>query len=293
MRQPAAPAGVRACAGAGMTTPLPPLPPGDNGSPERQPTAYELAAAAAFYTAVIQPWIASVAPATLPAHGVIDPLGVLSASAMWTRAMNDWIKAKVLPQLKKPLQNLFGPKQAEVIFEQLPFVTDYAGQLQNYLSRVPDELFRKIRAQVQAAADEGTPIPDLAGQIKGTLLDGGADYWRGRGETIARTEIRAATQGGLVNAYSEYGDRRGLDFIKQWLDSHDTRVREAHQDTDGQRRKIFEPYAVGVTGGPKFPAMWPGDMILPPNLRINCRCDQLIEEAGERMTSQLNRGFRG
>lgn len=270
-----------------------PLPPGVQGSPPREPTAAEVAAAASFYATVIAPWLAAVAGPTFPSPSVVDPLGMLSAATTWQAAMNRWIKEQVLPQLKKPLTVLFGPKEGEVLFEQLPYAVDYAAQLQNYLVRVPDELFRKVRTRVQFAADNGTPIPDLAAQIKQTLLDGGADYWHGRGTMIARTELRAATQGGLINAYTELGNRRDLEFLKEWLDSHDTRVREAHKDTDGQRRKIYEPYAVGVDGGPKFPAMFPGDPILPPTLRINCRCDQLIEEAGERMTLKTNRGYRG
>jgi hypothetical protein len=277
-----------------MTTPtLPPLPPGQQGSPPRQPSEAEIAAAAAFFTTVIAPWLAAIAGPMFPAPSIVDPLGVLAAAGLWKQAVTRWINNQVLPQVKKPLTILFGPDQGEVIFDQLPFVTQYADTLQNFLVRVPDELFRKIRAQVQTAADQGQSIPDLAGQIKATLLDGGAQYWTNRGETIARTELGAATQGGLINAYTELGNQRGLEFIKEWVDSHDNRVRPAHVNTDGQRRKIFEPYAVGLEGGPKFPAMFPKDPILPPGLRINCRCDQLIEEAGERMTSKLNRGYRG
>jgi hypothetical protein len=278
-----------------VTTPaqLPPLPPGKEGSPQRQPTGQEIAAAAAFYMTVIAPWLAAVSGPLFPSPSVVDPMGVLAAAGLWNAAMARWIKQQVLPQLKKPLSILFGQREGEIIFDQLPYAVDYAGTLQNFMVGVPDELFRKIRAKIQAASEQGTSIPDLAADIRGTLLDGGAPYWQGRGEMIARTELRAATQGGLINAYTELGQRRGLEFIKQWLDSHDTRVREAHKDTDGQRRKISEPYAVGVDGGPKFPAMFPGDLILPPELRINCRCDQLIEEAGERMTSQINRGYRG
>lgn len=276
-----------------MTTPLPPLPPGAAGSPPRQPTDAEIAAAAVFMTAVAAPWIAAVARPMFPTPSIIDPSALLSAADLWKKAVARFLTAQVLPQLKRPLTVLFGQKEGDVLFDQLPYVTQYADTLQNFLVRVPDDLYRKIRAQVQTAADQGTPIPDLAAQIKGTLLDGGSDYWHNRGETIARTELRAATQGGLIGAYTELGERRSLEFIKQWLDSHDTRVRPAHVDTDGQRRKIFEPYAVGLDGGPKFPAMFPGDPILPPGLRINCRCDQLIEEAGERMTLATNRGYRG
>lgn len=268
-----------------MTTPLPPVP--------HEPTDAAVTAAGDSFTQAILPWLAAVSGPTVPAPNIVDPLGITSANALWARTTANWINRYVLPQLRAPFDALFGPREAKIIFDQLPYAVQYAQTLQNFLVRVPDQLYAKVRAQVQQAADQGTPIPDLAAQIKQTLLDGGADYWRNRGETIARTELRAATQGGLIGAYTEVGQRQDLELIKQWLDSHDTRVREAHRDTDGQRRKIFEPYLVGVDGGAKFPAMFPGSPELPPGLRINCRCDQLIEEAGERMTSQVNRGYRG
>jgi hypothetical protein len=98
---------------------------------------------------------------------------------------------------------------------------------------------------------------------------------------------------GLFHAYTDMAARDGTEFIKEWLDADDARVRPAHVDTDGQRRPLLQPFSVGVDGGPKFPAMYPGALNLPANLRIQCRCDMLIEEAGERMTDKENRGFRG
>jgi hypothetical protein len=267
-----------------MTSPIPPVP--------HEPTDAAVAAAGDSFTQAVTPWLAAVSGPTFPTPNIVDPLGITSANAAWARATSAWISNHVLPALRAPFDALFG-RDARIVFDQLPYAVQYADTLQNFLVRVPDQLFAKVRTQVQQAADQGTPIPDLARQIKATLLDGGADYWRNRGETIARTELRSATQGGLIGAYTELGQRQDLELIKQWLDSHDTRVREAHRDTDRQRRKIWEPYLVGVDGGAKFPAMFPGDPILPPGLRINCRCDQLIEEAGERMTSQVNRGYRG
>ena len=278
-----------------MTTPapLPPLPPGQNGSPPRQASPADIAAAATFYTTVIQPWLTAITGPLLPAPRVIDPFGALTANRLWAAGMKRWITGQVLPQLRRPLQYLFGADRGEVIFDQLPYAVDYASTLQNFMVNVPDEVFAKVRAQVQTAADEGLSIPDLADQIKQTLLDNGSAYWQGRGEMVARTELRAATQGGLINAYTEHGNQRDIEYIKQWLDSHDTRVRPAHVNTDGQRRKIGEPYAVGTADGLKYPAMHPGALTLPADSRINCRCDQLIEEAGERMTNPANRGYRG
>lgn len=249
------------------------------------------AAAAAYLSTVIGPWLVSITPAVLPAVGVVDPYGVLTGSAVFLAGLRQFIRQKVAPWLFEPLVRLFGRQRAEVIFDQQPFVREYTAKITNLLSNVPDEVFTRIRAIVAAAADAGTPAPDVAELIRQQLLNSGAALWRGRAETIARTELRRVQMGGLFNAYSTLGQARDMRLEKVWLDSDDTRVRPAHVDTDEQRRPLMAPFAVGVNGGLKFPAMYPCDPILPPNLSINCRCDMLIEEVGK-PTDLSDRRFR-
>jgi hypothetical protein len=280
-----------------MTQPTPPTEPTRPSDlfPGTVPPLAEpaiLAAASAYLTDVVKRWLDVVRPAVFPAPGIIDPYGVLSGAATWAAGVRRWMAENLGPWLLEPLLRLVGPR-GRVHFDQGPFVTTYSQQVQNLLSNVPDQVFRSIREIVQQAADNGVPVPDTAKLIRTQLLDAGAPVWTNRAETIARTELRRAQMGGLHNAYSTYGEDHGIELIKQWLDSDDTRVRPAHVDTDGQRRRIGQPFAVGVDGGPKFPAMYPLDPSLPAALSINCRCDMLIEEAGERMTSKANRGFKG
>jgi hypothetical protein len=283
--------------GPGMTAPTPPTeptPPTDP-FPGTAPPLNEIAiaaAASAYLTDVVTRWLDVIRPAVFPAPGVIDPFGVLSGTAAWLRGIRQWMTTQLGPRLLQPLLNLFGPR-GRVFFDQGPFVNNYARQVENLLVGVPDQVFRIIRDIVQQAADTGTPVPQTAELIRTELLNANAPMWTNRAETIARTELRRAQMGGLHNAYSTYAQERDIELIKQWLDSDDTRVRPAHVDTDGQRRRIDQPFAVGVDGGPKFPAMYPLDPSLPAELSINCRCDMLIEEAGERMTSKANRGFKG
>lgn len=280
-----------------MTAPTPPTeptPPSDvfPGTVPPLTEAAILAAASSYLNDVVSRWLAVVRPAVFPAPGIIDPFGVLSGTAQWLAGIRRWMAEHLGPRLLEPLLRLFGPR-GRVFFDQGPFITSYANQVENLLVGVPDQVFLSIREIVQQAADNGVPVPQTAELIRNQLLDANAPMWTNRAETIARTELRRAQMGGLHNAYSTYAEDRDIELIKQWLDSDDTRVRPAHVDTDGQRRRISQPFAVGVDGGPKFPAMYPLDPGLPANLSINCRCDMLIEEAGERMTSKANRGFKG
>ena len=280
-----------------MTQPTPPTEPTrpTDPFPGTVPPLVEpaiAAAASAYLTDVVSRWLAVVRPAVFPAPGIIDPYGVLSGAAAWAQNIRRWMADNLAPWLLEPLLRLFGDR-GRVFFDQGPFVTNYSRQVENLLSNVPDQVFRSIREIVQQAADNGVPVRDTAPLIREQLLDAGAAMWTNRAETIARTELRRAQMGGLFNAYSSYAEDRGIELIKQWLDSDDSRVRPAHVDTDGQRRPIGKPFAVGIDGGPKFAAMYPLDPSLPAALSINCRCDMLIEEAGERMTSKANRGFKG
>lgn len=273
-----------------MTTPTPPpqpVPPRPPG-----PSPEELAAAAAAYIALIQPWLDAVRAAVFPQPGIIDPVGALSASAAWTAAMARWFTGWVTPVLIQQFTAVNGP-QGRVLFHQSPYMIQYARQVQNLLSNVPDEVYRRIRDIVTEAAASGTPVPDTAEMINEELLNAGAAMWTNRATVIARTELRRAQEGGQFDSYLHWGTANGVELIKQWLDSDDARVRPAHVDTDGQRRRLTQPFAVGTTNGPKYPAMYPLDPILPPSLSIQCRCTMLIEEAGERMTDPSNRGFRG
>lgn len=262
----------------------PPLPPEDWGAAE--------GTAAALYLTLIAAWLTAVTAATFPAPGVIDPFGIMSATSVWTRTVRDWIRRSVVPVLTSPYTYLFGPDRGTVLFDQRPFVDEYLRTVENLLSRVPEETFRRVQAIVQTASTDGTPIPKVAEQIRETLLDAGAPYWTNRAETIARTELLRAHRGGSWDSYVTYGAENGLRMRKTWIDSDDSRVRPAHVDTDEQTVPIMEPFMVGLDAGPRFPAMYPGDPLLPPNLSINCRCDVTYTTYDEPLTDLSDRRFR-
>lgn len=279
-----------------MTTPTPPTEPTEPtpaGGTSPPLTPEQVAAAASLYLAtVVGPWLAAVRAAIFPAGRIIDPLGALSATAVWSAGVREWLRRAVDPHLLRPFRSLF-PHQETVIFQQLPYLIRYNSQVRNLLVGVPDQVFSDIKLITARSLDEGLSIPNTATLIEERLLQANAPMWTNRATVVARTEVRRGQMGGLFGAYLEYGQRNFTDYIKEWLDSDDARVRPAHVDTDGQRRRLMQPFAVGTTAGPKFPAMYPLDPALPAYLSIQCRCDMLIEEAGERMTDKSNRGFRG
>jgi uncharacterized protein with gpF-like domain len=269
-----------------MTTPIePPQQPAEDWTAEE-------AAAAALYLTLITAWLAAVTGAVFPAAGIVNPFGILAATSLWTDTVANWVRQAVIPALRAPYEFLFGRERARVLFDQRPFVDQYIRTVQNLLSRVPDETFRRVQAIVQTASTDGTSIPDTAAQIRETLLDAGAPYWTNRAETIARTELLRAHRGGSWDSYVTYGAENGIRLRKTWIDSDDARVRPAHVDTDEQTVPIMEPFQVGTTGGPRFPAMYPGDPALPPNLSINCRCDVLYTTYDEPLTDLSDRRFR-
>ena len=51
---------------------------------------------------------------------------------------------------------------------------------------------------------------------------------------------------------------------RQWID----RVRPWHLDMDGQKQPPGEPFTDGLGNS----LMYPGDLLAPPETRINCRC---------------------
>lgn len=269
-----------------MTHPVPPTPPPPDGFAAAE------TGAAALYLTLIAAWLTAVTAATFPTPGIVDPFGILSATSMWTGIIRRWVRRSVAPVLASPYAYLFGPDRGTVLFDQRPFVDEYIRTVENLLSRVPDETFRRVQAIVQTASVDGTPIPRVAEQIRETLLAADAPYWTNRAETIARTELLRAHRGGSWDSYVTYGAENGVRLRKTWIDSDDNRVRPAHVDTDEQTVPIMEPFMVGLTAGPRFPAMYPGDPLLPPDLSINCRCDVTYTTYDEPLTDLSDRRFR-
>lgn len=94
---------------------------------------------------------------------------------------------------------------------------------------------------------------------------------RSRGEVIGRTEALASLNASALEALQQTVDA-GLvkeQWVKRiWRTAGDTRVRDEHEEMEGQSVGLNEPF----TAPDGTPLMHPGDPSAPPELIINCRC---------------------
>lgn len=93
-------------------------------------------------------------------------------------------------------------------------------------------------------------------------IDRNQNYWRTRGELIARTETNSAMSAGAFSALRDEGAG-----AKSWLASPGPRTRPEHAEADGQEVPIDQPFIVGGES-----LMFPGDPSGSASMICNCRC---------------------
>ncbi len=121
------------------------------------------------------------------------------------------------------------------------------------------------QALLQSALEEGVrageSIAKLAKRIDDLYL---LQIIPNRSETIARTEVVAASNYGSHEAAKQ----SGLTLNKVWLAAHDSRTRPDHAEADGQEVPIDEMFTVGG-----YEMEYPG-ADGPASETVNCRCTQ-------------------
>ena len=148
--------------------------------------------------------------------------------------------------------------------EALEFVRATVGER---VKQVTDTTKKQIKEAVAEGLIRGESMDEIADRIDALYLEEIIP----RSETIARTEVIAASSAG-----SRYAAKAtGLPLKKEWLATRDKRTRPSHRLLDGQIRGIDEPYSNGL--------MFPGDPTGPPHEVIRCRCAEVyhVIEGGE------------
>lgn len=91
-----------------------------------------------------------------------------------------------------------------------------------------------------------------------------------RARMIARTEIGAAQNAGMIDAAEQIQVR----YSKEWISIEDGRTRLSHSIVDGKKIPREQKFKVG-----NGELEHPGDPSGPPEEIINCRCTMLLELA--------------
>lgn len=127
------------------------------------------------------------------------------------------------------------------------------------LESITQEIADAVKEATVQGLEQGETISQVSDRIR-SVYDFADET---RAERIARTEIIGASNSG-----SYEGMKRTGVLKKEWLSSRDERVRETHQQLDGQVVGINEDF-VSPSGAT---LAFPGDPSGPPEEVIQCRC---------------------
>jgi len=154
---------------------------------------------------------------------------------------------------------------------QAAWVRNYAAELasDNPLAALERSLRdRRFDAAVRRAAANGTSIPqDKINKMVTAYRNRALRY---RAETIARSETMASLHQAQEMAMRQAVDAGGINRSQVeyiWRSAHDTKVREAHSELDGQVTPMGVPFQSSLG-----PIRFPGDPQASAANTINCRC---------------------
>lgn len=126
-----------------------------------------------------------------------------------------------------------------------------------HLFGVGADVAQSVSDTMQLAVKDGWSIDQTARELSAT-----GPFTADGARSFARTEINSAANAGMVAGWKADGT-----VGKTWLSVHDARTRYEHGLADGSTVPIDEDFDIGG-----WPASAPGDLRLPPSLRIACRC---------------------
>jgi len=130
-------------------------------------------------------------------------------------------------------------------------------EAQDYWEAIQQATSERLARLVEEGIEEGLNQYDLTKRINEAL--GGMA--KSRAAAIARTETTGAFNAGHQAAFTSLGDQI---TGKIWLAVMDEHTRESHAALNGKLVAVDGEFDIG--------GRFPGEVSLPPEDRINCRC---------------------
>jgi hypothetical protein len=213
-----------------------------------------------------------------------DPNAVPALSAQWTAILEDAIGAELTAMLGEVFAAILGE---DTTISSRPWVEEYVASVLNRLVGVADQTFELVRDVVNDGIAEGASIPTMRSRIADMLAVTGESSWAGRAETIARTEVIGAYNGGHLQAWRFLAAETGSTREKVWLATIDRRTRKSHYRADGQRVALDARFRVG-----RADLDHPGDSRGPAEEVVSCRCTMMVVDADEETPDTADRQMR-
>jgi hypothetical protein len=202
--------------------------------------------------------------------GMPDPSSVFQAQSEWNTdtilttlgqiAMSAWSEASDVPPVSRH-----------------SFIVAQLAQTQNFLVRIPDEVYNLVFGEIVDGVNAGGSTDDIARMVDAVLETTGSERWANRARVIAITEVTRAYGAGTTAAGLEQSRVTGRLLQKRWRSEHDSRVRPTHSAIDGVTLPLYQAFNVGG-----YPMLFPGDPMGPADEVVNCRCDLVIVNEGGR-----------
>lgn len=198
--------------------------------------------------------------------GMPDPSGIYQTQDTWTDAqptilttigqiaMGAWSEASDVPPVSRHA-----------------FVVAQLAQTENFLVRIPDEVYNLVFAEINDSVNAGRSVPETAQAVDAVLSVTGSERWANRARVIATTETTRAYGAGTTAAGLEQSRVTGRVLRKRWRTEHDDRVRASHRAVDNVTIPLYQLFDVGG-----WPMLYPGDPMGPADEVVNCRCDLVI-----------------
>lgn len=195
-----------------------------------------------------------------------DPTAVYSTQGQW----NDEVET-ILTTIGQISMHAWSQATDVPPVSRHSFVMAQLAETQNFLVRIPDEVYNLVFAEITDGVNGGESKEQIADRVDHVLDYTNSERWPNRARVIAQTETTRAYGAGTLAAGLEQSRVTGRLLRKRWDTEQDSKVRTSHREVDGEVRDLGMPFYVdGV------PLQFPGDPIGPPESVINCRCDLMI-----------------
>lgn len=195
-----------------------------------------------------------------------DPAGVYQVQQDWNSEVDT-----ILTQIGKIALNAWSQATDVPPVSRHAFIMSQLAQTENFLVRIPDEVYHLIFEAIIDVINGGGDTQAVAEAVDNVLTWTGSENWPARARNIAMTETTRAYGAGTLAAGMEQSRVTGKMLQKRWLTESDRRVRPSHEAVNGQTIPLAMPFYVD-----RFPLLYPGDPLGPPEEICGCRCDLAI-----------------